>query len=497
MSTLTNVDFVVIGSGPGGQKAAICAAKAGKSVVLVERERRSGGACVRHGTIPSKTLRETAIALRSLERKTGGVLKSELREDLEIASLMTRLSDVVVAHQDYIDEQLRRNRVAMWHGLARVTGEHEVLVTAPNGDRHTLRAKTIILATGSRPRAPEGVAIDHEHVLDSDSILSMTYLPRSLIVVGAGVIASEYASIFASLGVAVTMIDPGERPMGFLDLELTGSFLASFEASGSRFLPKQRVTSAAYDGVTRCEVKLASGETLYADKVLCAQGRLANVDRLGLDAVRVRTTARGLVEVDANCRSSVPSIYAVGDIIGPPALASAAMEQGRRAVRHALGLPIDRSATALIPFCAYTVPEIASVGLTEAEAMARDGGVLIGRARYAEIARAHISASGDGLVKLIASRDGRRLLGVQIVGESASELLHVGQMALIGGLDIDSLIETTFNFPTLAEGYRIAALDVVRQRDAITPSRPSARPGPPSVFSNRSTFPVGLSFVPG
>jgi NAD(P) transhydrogenase len=464
MNARTDVDFVVIGGGPGGQKAAICAAKAGKKVVLVERERRSGGACVRHGTIPSKTLRETALALRSLERKTGGVLKTELRADLEIASLMTRLNDVVVAHQDYIEEQLRRNDVAMWHGLARVIGEHEVEVTASNGTKRSLRASTIILATGSRPRAPDGVAIDHEHVLDSDSILSMTYLPRTLVVIGAGVIASEYASIFASLGIVVTMVDAADRPMSFLDPELTGSFLAAFEATGSRFLPKSRVSSAAYDGVRRCEVRLASGETLHADKVLCAQGRLANVDRLGLDAVGVRTTARGLVEVDANCRTSVSSIYAVGDIIGPPALASAAMEQGRRAARHALGLATDRRATALIPFCAYTVPEIASVGLTEPEVVASEGGVLIGRARYAEIARAHISACGDGLVKLIASPDGKYLRGVQVVGDSASELLHVGQMALIGGCEIDMLIEATFNFPTLAEGYRIAALDVVRQR---------------------------------
>jgi NAD(P) transhydrogenase len=320
------------------------------------------------------------------------------------------------------------------------------------------------MATGSRPRTPEGIEVDHDRVLDSDSVLSMTYLPRSLIVLGAGVVASEYASIFASLGVNVTMIDRGKRPMSFLDAELTDAFLKSFTATGSRFLPERAVTRARYDGVSQCEVVLADGETIIADTVLCAMGRLANVDHLGLAEIGVKTTARGLVEVDENGVTSVPAIYAVGDIVGPPALASTAMEQGRRAVRHALGLTADKSAASAIPFCAYTIPEIASVGLTEAEAIAKHGGAVVGRARYAEIARAHVSAYGEGLIKLIASADGRRLLGVQVVGECASELVHVGQMALLAGFDVDIFIEATFNFPTLAEGYRVAALDVVSKR---------------------------------
>jgi NAD(P) transhydrogenase len=461
---VTEVDFAVIGSGPGGQKAAICAAKAGKKVVLVEREHRGGGACVHHGTIPSKTLRETALALRSLERRTGGVLQSKLGEGLEVASLMTRLNDVVRAHQTYIEGQLRRNEIDLWHGHARFVSEHELEVSSPSGGHRRLRAAHVVLASGSRPRTPPGVEIDHEHVLDSDSILSMTYLPRTLIILGAGVIASEYASIFASLGVRVTMIDPGERPMSFLDSELTDSFLSSFVAMGSRFTPKRKVLGAKYDGVTRCEVRLDDGETLFADKVLCALGRIANVDRLGLQEIGVKTTKRGFVETDEHLRTSVHSIYAVGDVIGPPALASAAMEQGRRATRHALGLHTDKSAIAMIPFCAYTIPEIASVGLSSADAVAQNGSAFVGRAPYSEIARAHVSAAGDGLIKLVTSPDGRRLVGVQVVGEGASELVHIGQMAMLGSCEIDTFIEATFNFPTLAEGYRIAALDVVKQR---------------------------------
>ena len=464
MIGVTEVDFAVIGSGPAGQKAAISAAKEGRSVIVVERETRSGGACVRHGTIPSKTLRETALAMRSLERRTGGVLRAEVREDLEVASLMTRLDEVVGAHQRYIGDQLRRNDVAIWHGTARFVDVRVLEVTAPDGGRRRVRAKHVVLATGSRPRTPDNVAIDHDRVLDSDSVLSMTYLPRSLIVLGAGVVASEYASIFASLGVEVTMVDKGARPMSFLDAELTDAFLRSFTAAGSRFLPGRSVASARYDGAAHCEVLLEDGETLIADSVLCAMGRLANVDRLGLAEIGVKTTPRGLVEVDEYGVTSVPAIYAVGDIVGPPALASTAMEQGRRAVRHALGLAADKSAASSIPFCAYTIPEIASVGLTESEAIAKHGGAVIGRAPYREIARAHVSAYGEGLIKLVASADGRRLLGVQIVGECASELVHVGQMALLAGFDVDVFIEATFNFPTLAEGYRVAALDVVRQR---------------------------------
>lgn len=458
----TEVDFAVIGSGPAGQKAAICAAKAHRSVIVVERESQSGGACVRHGTIPSKTLRETALALRSLDRRTGGVIQVSLREDVEVASLMTRLDEVVGAHQRYIGEQLRRNDVAVWQGNARLVDPHLVDVTSPNGSTRRIRAKHIVLAAGSRPRTPEGIEVDHDRVLDSDSILSMTYLPRSLIVLGAGVIASEYASILATLGVKVTMIDRGARPLSFLDPELTDAFLKSFTATGSRFLPEQRVKSARYDGISNCEVILENGERITADAVFCALGRVANIDSLGLETIGVKTTPRGLVAVDEFGVTSVPHIYAVGDIIGPPALASTAMEQGRRAVRHALGLRADKSAIAAIPFCAYAIPEIASVGMTEVEAAEKHGRAIVGRAHYREIARAHVSAYGDGLIKLITSATGQ-LLGVQIVGECASELIHVGQMALIAGQNVEIFIEATLNFPTLAEGYRVAALDVMRQ----------------------------------
>jgi NAD(P) transhydrogenase len=466
MSAIEKVDFVVIGSGPAGQKAAICAANEGKRVVMIERDLRAGGKCVQTGTIPSKTLRETALALRGIERRTGGVIRPELRDDLTVASLMNRLDSVVRAHQGYIEEQLRRSGVALWHGRARFTGPHEIEVASPGpsalGARR-VQASTIILATGSNPRAPSGVPIDHERILDSDSILSMAYLPRSMVILGAGVIASEYASIFASLGVTVTMVDASARPLSFLDPELTDAFVSELTAPGSRFVPGRKAVRVAHEGVARCVVELDDGERIVTDKVLCALGRVANIAHLGLAEVGVRTTPRGFVEVDASYRTALEHVYAIGDLIGPPALASAAMEQGRLAARHALGLP-GLPNDGLIPFCAYTIPEIASVGLSEAEAIAKHGGALVGRAPYGEIARAHVAACGTGLFKVVASPDGRRLLGVQIVGEGAAELIHVGQMALLGAADIDTFIQATFNFPTLAEGYRIAALDIAQKR---------------------------------
>lgn len=467
MSAVEAFDFAVVGSGPAGQKAAICAAKAGRRVVVIERDAHPGGKCVQNGTIPSKTLRETALALRNIERRTGGVIRPQLRDDLTVASLMTRLDSVVRAHQTYIDEQLRRNGVALWHGRARFAGEHELVVDAPgssNGPRR-LRASTIILATGSKPRSPENVTIDHEHVLDSDSILSMAYLPQSLVILGAGVIASEYASLFACLGVKVTMVDAAPRPMAFLDPELTDAFVAELEAMGSRFLGGKKPLRAHREGA-HCKVVLEGGETLTADKVLCALGRIANVGGLGLADVGIRANARGFVETDAEFRTSLPHVYAIGDLIGPPSLASSAMEQGRRAARHALGQP-SAASDGTMPFCAYTIPEIASVGLSESEAVARYGSAVVGRASYSEIARAHVAASGNGLFKLVAAPDGRKLLGVQIVGEGASELVHVGQMALLGGADVDTFVEATFNFPTLAEGYRIAALDIAKRRAVL------------------------------
>jgi NAD(P) transhydrogenase len=313
------------------------------------------------------------------------------------------------------------------------------------------------------------VPIDHEHVLDSDSILSMTYLPRSLAVLGGGVIASEYATIFAALGVQVTMIDKAGRPLSFLDEEILGRFVAAFEANpGCVYVGGASVASVAWNGVDGVVTRLDNGWELRTEKVLCALGRVANVDDLALDKAGLATNERGHVPVDAQCRTKVPHIYAVGDVIGPPSLASASMEQGRRAVRSALGLPVG-AGSETIPAGIYTIPEIASIGLGEAEARRRHGDCFVGRARFAELARGQIAACTEGLLKLIVEPQHLAVVGCQILGEGATELIHLAQMAMLTGTSAAAFVENIFNFPTLAEAYRVAALDAIAQREAARP----------------------------
>jgi len=452
-------DFAVIGSGPGGQKAAVCAAKAGRRVALIERDRLLGGACVHHGTIPSKTLRENALRVEQL-RRTARLLAAAPREDLELSELLGRLEEVVSHYSRTVEDQLRRNRITCIHGRARFVSDRELEVYAPDGSRRRLEAGHVVVAAGSRPRCPDGIPVDHEHVLDADSILSLAYLPRSLAVLGGGVIACEFASIFACLGVEVTVVDRGPRPLGFLDVELVDGFQRAFEAAGGRVLSQRRLADAGFDGVSRVRLALEGGEAIEAEKVFVALGRTGCLDGLGLDAAGLAPGPRGTLEVDEHGRTAVPHIYAVGDVAGPPALATVAMEQGRCAVRHALGLGAS-SVAGIVPTGIYTIPEMASVGMTEAEAVASCGGARVGRAGFEEVARVQISDAGPGLLKLVADPEGERILGVHVLGQGATDLVHVGQMAILAGARVDDIVENVFNFPTLAETYRIAALDLL------------------------------------
>jgi NAD(P) transhydrogenase len=458
-------DALVIGSGPAGQKAAIQFAKAGCDTLIVERSSGAGGECVHRGTIPSKTLRETALYLTGLRNRSEGVFDQEIRSDLKVESLMRRQDAVRRAHERLIADQIERNGIALVRGRARFASPHDVEITGIDGRRRTVCADVIVIATGSRPRTPPNVPIDHESVLDSDSLLSLIYLPATLTVLGAGVIACEFASIFAALGVRVTMIDKGERPLAFMDPELTEAFVADFERRGGRWVAKAQIESVVNEGISGVTTRIAGGEEVRTQKLLCALGRVAQVTGLAIEVAGVTTTPHGHVEVDASYRTRVPHIYAVGDVIGPPALAATSMEQGRRAARHALGLPLDASAAAT-PIGIYTIPEMAAVGATEREAIAAHGDVVVGRARFAEVARGQIAGSVDGLLKLVARASDGRLLGAHAVGEGATELIHVAQIALVAGLGTDTFIENIFNFPTLAEGYRVAALDIDGQRSA-------------------------------
>jgi NAD(P) transhydrogenase len=461
MNTPSAFDIIVIGAGPAGQKAAIQGAKAGKRVALIERERGIGGSCVYRGTIPSKTLRESALHLDRLKR-AGVAFEFSLRPDTQIATLLSRLGDVVKTHDIFMSKQLRRNGISLFHGRAHFIDKRIIEMQTVDGARQQFTADTIVVASGSRPRNPEEIPVDHEHILDSDSLLSMIYLPRSLAIIGGGVIGCEYASIFALLGVHVTLIDRAPAPLQFMDQELVKQFVESFEQHGGHYLGGQKVKNVHWDGATHVVTTLGDGLTIKSEKLLVALGRQANVEDLNLGAAGLMVTDKGALTVNQFCQTEVPHIYAVGDMVGAPALASKAMEQGRRAVRHALNLPIGDAAST-IPLGVYTIPEMASIGLDERSARERYRDPLIGRAKFEEVARAQISGTGHGLLKMVADPAGERLLGVQIVGDSATELVHVGQLALQQGATIESFIDNVFNFPTYAEAYRVAALDILGQ----------------------------------
>jgi len=461
-------DVIVIGSGPAGQKAAVQAAKAGKRVCLVERD-AIGGACVHHGTIPSKTLRETAVHLAGFRVRAGKHIPVQIPADLQLQSLMDRKDAVVDAHVAFLQRQMERNGIEQRHGRARFLTPHVLEVESVFGDRALLRGAVIVIATGSRPRAPQGIPIDHERILDSDSILSLSHLPRTMTVLGSGVIACEYATIFAALGVRVTMIDKGPKPLAFLPKGIVERFVAAFERNeGCVFVGPAEVQSVQWNGVDAVVTKLTNGWEATSDVLLCALGRVANVEGLCLEAAGLATNARGHIPVDADCRTSVPHIYAVGDVIGPPSLASASMEQGRRAMRAALSLP-RAGAADTIPAGIYTIPEIATIGVDADAARARGTECVTGTARFDEIARGQIAACTDGVLQLVVEVSTRRVLGCQVLGEGATELVHLAQMAMASGAMVDTFVDGIFNFPTMAEAYRVAALDAAAQLAKLAP----------------------------
>lgn len=461
MSTQT-YDMIVVGSGPAGQKAAIQASKAGKKVALVEKGRELGGSCVHRGTIPSKTLRENALRVKNM-RMNAAIANFELAEDLELATLVNRLEEVLNAHDDYMRKQIERNGIDLIHGRAKFVSATEIEVTKVRGSAEHYHTEHFVIATGSSPRTPPNIPIDHEHLFDSDSILSMMYLPKSLTVLGGGVIASEYASIFQALGVKVTMVDKYPRPLGFLDDDLTDKFIHAFETMGGTWCGNSNVVSARWNGFDGVETECEDGTIVKSEKLLCAAGRIANVGDLCIENAGLEINQRGLISADANLRTSVDSIFAAGDVIGPPSLASASMEQGRRASCNALDIPVGKMHS-LIPSGIYSIPELSSVGLSETQAREKYGEILVGTSDFEEIARGQISGVQDGMLKIVCDADGMKVLGVMIVGEGATELIHIGQMALIMEANVDIFVESIFNFPTLAEAYRVAALGIIGQR---------------------------------
>jgi NAD(P) transhydrogenase len=462
-------DLICLGSGPAGQKAAIQAAKAGFRACVVEREPQVGGSCLLSGTIPSKALREQALRYRRMQGSATS-LAVELRGDAPLSALLHGVDKVIAAQDRYLLAQLVRNKIELVRGKGVFLDAHRIEVQHLDGSRRVLHSPRVVLATGSRPRHVPAIEVDHEHVVDSDSILSLGYIPRSMLVLGSGVIACEYASIFAALGCTVTMLDKAAEPLGFLDPALRSGFLAAFRAMGGEYCGGSEVSGARFDGFSQVEVQLRGAEPLASDIVFAAFGRVANLEGIGLDRLGLNISARGTVQVNDFFETNIPGIFAAGDAIGPPALACAAADQGRRAALVALGLP-PPALTSLVPTGVYTIPEIACVGVSQSEAAAKNMDVIVGRADFSEVARAHIAGEPSGFLALLCDRGSARVLGVQVLGEGATELVHLGQAAIATGATADFFIEQIFNFPTMSEAYRIAAFDVLKQRSLPRPAQ--------------------------
>jgi NAD(P) transhydrogenase len=453
-----DLDLLVIGSGPGGQRAAVQAAKLGKRVAVVERRDRVGGVSIHTGTIPSKTLRQ-AILEDLARRPYEPIDPLRPREQQRTAArfLMDRTAQVVADETALIREQLRRNDIGLIEGEARFEDPHTVSI---DDDGHVQRvtAENIVIAVGTCPARPPGVEFDDHRVIDSDGILKLKHeAPRTMTVVGGGVIGVEYVSMFAALGTKVTLVDARDSLLPYLDDEISGALQYLLRRRSVTFRFGEEVTAVEL-GEQRVTTHLASGKQIPSDTVLYATGRQGATADLGLDKVGLTPDKRGRVKIDENFRTEVPHIFAVGDVAGPPGLAATAMEQGRIAAMHAFGEPI-RSLPELIPTGIYSVPEISFVGRTEQQLTEAAVPYVAGIARWSELAKGLMTGDTDGLLKLLVSTEDRRVLGVHVIGSGATDLVHIGQAVMGGEGTIDFLLTAVFNYPTFAESYKVAALD--------------------------------------
>ncbi len=451
-------DIIVIGSGPAGRRAAVQAAKFRKRVLVVERGRRVGGVSVHTGTIPSKTLRETVLNLSGWRERGFYGQAYRAKRDITSDDLRKRLHITLDHEVEVLEHQFTRNRVDRVIGTARFIDANTVGVTGADG-MGVYTAERFVIAVGTRPYRPSHIEFDGENIVDSDEILALTRIPRQLVVVGASVVGVEYASIFSALDVKVTLVEPNPTMLPFVDRELTDEFVHDLRDRGVSVRFNATVTTAVVEGPGSCLVSLADGRELRADMVLFSAGREGATDGLDLDACGLETDARGRLSVNpATFQTAIPHIYAAGDIVGFPSLASTSMEQGRIAACHAFGQPFQ-APPEFFPYGIYSVPEISTIGMTEEQARERGIAFEVGVARFRETSRGHIMGIGSGFMKMLFALETRRLLGVHIVGEGATELIHIGQAVLNLEGTLDYFVENTFNYPTLAEAYKVAALD--------------------------------------
>lgn len=454
-------DFVVIGSGPAGQKAAIQAAKLGKKVIVIEKLAEPGGNCLYTGTIPSKTLREAIIDLTRFHERSFYDIDYQVG-DVTIATLNSRLHKVIEEEKNMIYRQFKKNDIRLISGLARFENPHHIVVVDSDYRLlYQIKSDYFIIATGSKPRNPANINFDNEVILDSTRLLQMTKVPKSLIVLGGGIIGSEYASFFAALGTEVTIIDKKEHILPMLDAEIGIHLQTALTDIGLRFLGNKEPEEICRKG-DKAFVRFKDGTTAEGDALLYALGRVANVETLHLENTGIHINEKGYIPVNALFQTTTPHIYAVGDVIGGPCLASTSMEQGRLAARQACGAPANYF-PALYPIGIYTIPEISSCGYTEEELRERGFHFEIGRAYYYEIARSHIVGSNTGMFKILFHAETLEILGIHVIGRSATEVIHIGLLAMTFRAKITYFIDQVFNYPTYAEGYRVAALNGINK----------------------------------
>jgi NAD(P) transhydrogenase len=456
-------DLLVIGSGPAGQKAAIQAAKLGRHAAIVERQ-TVGGVSVNLGTIPSKTLREAVVYLTGLSQRAMYGESYRVKDEITVEDLELRTRHVVEREIDIVRNQLARNHVHLVSGIARFVDPHTVAISG--AEERRVSAEKIVIATGTRPHRPASVEFDEKTILDSDGLLLMDRIPRSLVVVGAGIIGIEYASMFAALGSKVTVVEKRHRLLDFVDAQIAEGLQYHLRDLGVVFRFSETVTAVESHGDATMTV-LESGKKIPADAVLYAAGRQGETADLDLENAGLDADDRGRIEVDPDFRTAVDHIYAAGDVIGWPSLAATSMEQGRLAAAHALDQPAH-GMSELLPFGIYTIPEISYVGRNEEELTEAACPYEVGISRYRELARGAILGDSYGMLKLIVALEDRRLLGVHVLGTNATEVVHIGQAVMGNGGTVDYLVDAVFNYPTLAESYKVAALDAMNKLNAIS-----------------------------
>jgi NAD(P) transhydrogenase len=457
-STSSHYDLIVLGCGPAGQRAAVQAAKLRKKVAILDSREVVGGVCVNLGTIPSKSFREAVLYLSGFRQRNIYGSAYRVKSDISMSDLTFRCNQIVQHEIETIDGQLARNRIDVIHGHARFVDTHKIEIESTITGTSSKTADYFVIATGAKPFRPPNIQFDGTHIFDSDDLLQMRDIPRTMTVVGAGVIGIEYASMFAALGTAITIVDGREKILDFVDQEIIDSLMYRMRSIGVTYKMGEQVENCKIREDGQVVTELKSGKVIVSDCALFSAGRQSATENLGLDKLGIKTLARGLLKVNDHYQTEVPNIYAAGDVIGFPALASTSAEQGRIAACNIFGIE-GKASEIPLPYGIYSIPEIAMVGKNEKELTEKGVPYEVGVARYTENTKGYLIGDRDGVLKLIFHRKNKSLLGVHIIGEGATELVHIGQAVMSFGGGLDYFVNAVFNYPTLTSCYKTAALE--------------------------------------